>query len=190
MPHRSHRVLQRFGRRVSMSLPTADTCAFCSLDCNQTACRLTQSLCPIVLSRGMSMWSSRAQTVKQQFPGEQLAYIAALAVDASLIFGDRCKTVTYQRLQNIPSISDLDAAFARLSWQNYQELLVVHRPHSQSQQQPQHEDERGPPNYLDCVSTILTHERDVVLANSILRAAEQVGPSGCVAAVIGVLPSS
>jgi hypothetical protein len=43
--------------------------------------------------------------------GEQLAYIAALAVGAALVYGDRPKADTYKRLRTVPSIADLDRAF-------------------------------------------------------------------------------
>ena len=43
--------------------------------------------------------------------GEQLVYIAGLAVDAQIVYGDRVKADTYGRLDTIPSIVDLDRAF-------------------------------------------------------------------------------
>ena len=43
--------------------------------------------------------------------GEQLAYIAGLAVGAPLIFGDRPKELTYERLMTLPSLADLDQTF-------------------------------------------------------------------------------
>jgi hypothetical protein len=42
--------------------------------------------------------------------GEQLAYIAALAVRADVIYGDVPKAETYARLNRLP-ILQLDAAF-------------------------------------------------------------------------------
>ncbi len=51
------------------------------------------------------------QSFQRQFGGEQLAYIAALAAGAALVFGDRPKEVTYQRLMSLPSLSDLDRTF-------------------------------------------------------------------------------
>lgn len=53
------------------------------------------------------------QGLKRGVPGEQLAYVAALAVGAALVFGDRPKRETWERLL-LPSLADLDAAFA---WQ-------------------------------------------------------------------------
>lgn len=49
--------------------------------------------------------------MQEQFVGEQLAYIAALAVGASLVFGDRPKEQTFQRLMTGPSLCDLDRTF-------------------------------------------------------------------------------
>lgn len=47
-------------------------------------------------------------------PGERLAYVAALAAGAALVFGDRPKRNTYARLAALPTLAELDAAFA---WQ-------------------------------------------------------------------------
>lgn len=43
--------------------------------------------------------------------GEQLVYIAAFAVMADIVFGDRPKHDTYARLLNATSLADLDHAF-------------------------------------------------------------------------------
>lgn len=51
------------------------------------------------------------QDLQRQFMGEQLVYIAGLAVDAQIVYGDRVKADTYRRLDTIPSIVDLDRAF-------------------------------------------------------------------------------
>lgn len=134
-----------------------------------------------------------SQMVKQQFPGEQLAYIAALAIDAELVFGDRCKFITYQRLQNIPSLKDLDAAYGRLSAENYRELLHKDPPSVSASQSGRCDEADGSKNsvgHADCVRTILTKERDLVLASSMIKAAKQVGKEGRVAGVIGPFPRS
>ena len=49
-------------------------------------------------------------------PGEQLAYVAALAVGAPLLFGDRPKRETYARLATHASLSELDAFFGWQVW--------------------------------------------------------------------------
>ena len=64
------------------------------------------------------------QTAKQQYGGEQLAYIAAIAVNAELVFGDMPKEVTFRQLLGGPTLRDIDEAYARQSWLNYRELLT------------------------------------------------------------------
>lgn len=59
------------------------------------------------------------QTIAAQFGGEQLAYIAAFATGAALIFGDRPKVATFARLAALPSLRELDAAFGLQSALNY-----------------------------------------------------------------------
>lgn len=108
--------------------------------------------------------------MKKQFPGEQLAYIAALAVDAPLVFGDRPKAITYRRLLARSPIA-LDEAFGRICAQNYAEM-VPQWPHSE-----------GP--FDDCFWSILTEERNMVLAASLQRAAAEAGPGAVVAGVVG-----
>ncbi|CAL5227715.1 g10725 [Coccomyxa viridis] len=63
------------------------------------------------------------ESFQRQFGGEQLAYIAALAVGAALIFGDQPKELTYQRLMSLPSLSDLDRTFGSQAALNYEESL-------------------------------------------------------------------
>ena len=67
-------------------------------------------------------WCS--QTARQQFGAEQLAYIAAIAVGAALIHGDVPKKTTFRRLLAVPTLRELDEAYARQSWLNYRELLI------------------------------------------------------------------
>lgn len=52
------------------------------------------------------------QDLQENFASEQLAYIATLAVGADLIFGDRPKRLTYDRLLTLPTAAELDLAFA------------------------------------------------------------------------------
>ena len=63
-------------------------------------------------SRLMSCWT--VQGLCRAVPGEQLAYVAALAAGAPLLFGDRPKRETYARLGSLTSLSELDAFFG---WQ-------------------------------------------------------------------------
>ena len=66
------------------------------------------------------------QTIAAQFGGEQLAYIAAFATGAALVFGDRPKADTFARLASLPSLRELDAAFGQQSALNYR--CVKERP--------------------------------------------------------------
>ena len=50
--------------------------------------------------------------------GEQLAYVAALAIDASIVYCDRPKEATYRRLHE-QGVADLDYAFGQTAWSNY-----------------------------------------------------------------------
>lgn len=43
--------------------------------------------------------------------GEQLVYIAAFAVSAKIVYGDRVKRDTFQSLAGISSLVELDHAF-------------------------------------------------------------------------------
>lgn len=59
------------------------------------------------LAEGGGLWAQAASN----FNGEQLAYVAGLAVGAPVLFGDRPKSLTYRRLWHALSSEDLDAAF-------------------------------------------------------------------------------
>ena len=52
------------------------------------------------------------QTLQTQLPPEQLVYVAALAVQSPIIFGDQPMRVTLERLISQPSLQALDHAFA------------------------------------------------------------------------------
>ena len=69
------------------------------------------------------------QSFQRQFGGEQLAYIAALAVGAALIFGDQPKELTYQRLMSLPSLSDLDRTFGSQVRSPTSICLRIHKSH-------------------------------------------------------------
>lgn len=71
--------------------------------------------------------------------------------------------------------ADLDAAFARLSNDNYRELLAKHRG---SLYVPQ-------PDAGDCVYRILTAERNAIMAHSLRAVADVEGPAKTVVAVVG-----
>lgn len=61
--------------------------------------------------RGCGLWS------------EQLVYIAALTVEARLVYGDRPKDITYRRLYSSANAVALDRAFGDQIIQNYREYL-------------------------------------------------------------------
>ncbi|KAG2488998.1 hypothetical protein HYH03_012437 [Edaphochlamys debaryana] len=61
--------------------------------------------------------------IQTGYNGEQLAYIGALAVGAPLVFADRPKAVTYQRLFAQCSAADFDAGYARAATANYRSFL-------------------------------------------------------------------
>lgn len=110
------------------------------------------------------------------FAGEQLAYVAALAVDADLVYGDRPKRTTFERLYCLTTLADLDQAFGLAAWYNYLEQLSD-----------------GPPDrgqvYRDSVfERIMIHERDAVLCDTLRRAAQSAAatrPGSCVVGVVG-----
>lgn len=113
----------------------------------------------------------------QQFGGEQLAYIAAFATGAALVFGDRPKEATFLRLWGLPSLRDLDAAFGQQSALNYREQLTG---------RPATSDWSATPGEAEhAVERIMLRERDQVLAHSLRDAALAAGPSGTVIGVIG-----
>ena len=61
--------------------------------------------------------------VREYYRGEQLAYIAAFATGAKLIFGDRPKDITYRRLAALATSVQLDEAFGIQCEEHYRELL-------------------------------------------------------------------
>lgn len=101
---------------------------------------------------------------------EHLAYVSALSVDADLIFGDRPKLMTYQRMLLCPTLADLDAAFGLQCVSNYHDMV--------SDQQLQK-------NSDNITEKILFEERDAVLLKSLHDASLRVGPDGLVVGVVG-----
>jgi hypothetical protein len=73
--------------------------------------------------------------------------------------------------------ADLDAAFARVSTDNYRELLAKHQG---SLYVPE-------PAADDFVYRILTAERDAIMAHSLRAVADVEGPSKTIVAVVGEL---
>eukprot|EP00889_Picochlorum_renovo_P004295 jgi/Picre1/31325/NNA_006678.t1 len=56
---------------------------------------------------------------------EHLAYVAALCTDANLVYGDRPKLTTYQRMLMCPTLADLDTAFGIQCASNYHDLVPM-----------------------------------------------------------------
>lgn len=73
--------------------------------------------------------------------------------------------------------ADLDAAFARLSTDNYRELLAKHQGHSYTPPVPAD----------DCVYDILTAERDAIMAHTLRSVADVEGAATSVVGVVGGL---
>ena len=101
---------------------------------------------------------------------EHLAYVAALSVEAGLVFGDRPKMVTYRRMLCCPSIADLDAAFGIQCWSNYHDLFSD--------------------TALEKTSDVLTEkilfqERDAVLLKSLHEASVNAGEGHTIVGVVG-----
>jgi len=129
---------------------------------NKVAAELAVSPDP----RASPLWDQ----VKMQFNGEQLAYIAAFAVGATLVYGDRPKNITYQRLLSIPTVEDLDIAFADQSANNYIEIITGRPP---------------PVLEYKVFTTVMMAEREAVMCSAVADAVQKTGAGGCVVAVVG-----
>lgn len=135
----------------------------------QLGCRLREEPEP---------WATSSwQTIVHQFGGEQLAYIAAFAAGAALTFGDRPKEATFLRLAVLPSLRELDAAFAAQSALNYREQLTGSPATSDWSAAPGEREQ--------AVERIMVRERDHVLAHSLRDAALAAGPGATVVGVLG-----
>ncbi|GBF99338.1 hypothetical protein Rsub_11750 [Raphidocelis subcapitata] len=110
----------------------------------------------------------------ENFNGEQLAYVAALATGAKLAFGDRPKEITYKRLLALPSPAQLDDAYAREVLRQYCEVLGDAPPPEAAYAR-------------DAVDGIMMAEREAVMiaVASELAAAGAAEGGGGVALVVG-----
>eukprot|EP00873_Tetraselmis_striata_P027661 jgi/Tetstr1/447925/TSEL_035233.t2 len=131
---------------------------------NMAAAQLASPAWPNPLDN--PMWGQ----LTMQFDGEQLAYIAAFAVGATLVYGDRSKDITYKRLLSIPSIEDLDVAFADQSAANYLEMINGSPP---------------PVTEYKVFTQVMMAEREAVLCSAMADAAAKSGPGSCVVGVVG-----
>lgn len=117
-----------------------------------------------------SVW--KEVVASQLFYSEHLAYIAAFAVGADLVFGDRPKGITYKRMLHCPSLEDLDAAFALQSAANYHDL-VAHMQVPKDLYSP------------SLTERILIQERDAVMLQSMHDASVAAGDNSLVVGVVG-----
>lgn len=101
----------------------------------------------------------------ENFNGEQLAYVAALATGAKLAFGDRPKEITYRRLFGLPSLQQLDEAFAYEVLSQYHQILGEKKPSGSC-----------------VVDHMMMREREVVMCKV---AADLAANEGSVALVVG-----
>lgn len=116
------------------------------------------------------------EQVGESTPSEQLAYIAAFAVDAPLIFGDRPKIETYQRLLWLPSIRELDEAFSSKSRDNYKGLVQGLWPQDQLRSNDK----------SNTVDHILMTERNAILLATLEKVHLTSGRDACVVGVVGM----
>jgi hypothetical protein len=107
----------------------------------------------------------------QGLASEDLAYAAAFATGSTLVFGDRPKAVSYQRMLWRPSVADLDAAYAAQSASNYQQVLGRPPP--------------PPPAAPSVVDLVFMVERDAVLLASLHEASLAAGEGRQVVGVVG-----
>lgn len=104
---------------------------------------------------------------------EHLAYVAAFAIGARLVFGDRPKHITYQRMLWQPEVEDLDAAFGFYSIINYCDIAPSMRP----------------PNLTalhTSTDSIFIGERNAVLLDSLHKASIEAGKGRLVVGVVGL----
>jgi hypothetical protein len=120
---------------------------------------------------GSHLWHDLSQGSHALY-NEQLVYVAAFAVGACLVFGDRPKQITYSRMLWMPSIVDLDEAYGTMSSANYADL---------ASQAPQ----RRAAASTSATESALLGERDAVMLSALHTAAMQSGPGGRVVGVVG-----
>ena len=143
-------------------------------------------------------------------PTEHLVYVAALCVGIPIIFGDRPKNVTYNRLLHGSSLKDLDHAFGVHSASNYVGVLnrlgnspVVTTKNARIPDSPRstlHADtvltekcETSGPEAIsdDNFTRIVINERNRLLQHSFALAMsahspqDSSEPAGCVVGVVG-----
>eukprot|EP00803_Ostreobium_quekettii_P000587 evm.model.scf_882.5 EVM.evm.TU.scf_882.5 scf_882:18796-20208(+) len=108
--------------------------------------------------------------------GEQLAYTAAFAADAQVVFGDRPKAETWRRLSAAATVPDLDDYYAGAVELNYRGVLEPGAPRVRELDAAA----------VSTVERVLLLERDAVMCGSLAAASARVGAGGCVCGVVGL----
>ncbi|KAL4449447.1 hypothetical protein ABPG77_007091 [Micractinium sp. CCAP 211/92] len=121
---------------------------------------------------GSHLWHDLSQGSRALY-NEQLVYVAAFAVGADLVFGDRPKQITYSRMLWLPSIVDLDQAYGAMSASNYADL---------ARQQPPARRQLGS---TSATEGALLGERDAVMLSALHQASLRCGEGGSVVGVVG-----
>ena len=99
-----------------------------------------------------------------------MAYVAALAVGAPLVFGDRPKSVTFARLLASGDAATLDAAFGAQAAAYYAEVCGA-APAAFSSD--------------DAFEVCVMQERDALLYTAMRREAQQAGPDASIVGIVG-----
>ncbi|KAI3429568.1 hypothetical protein D9Q98_005655 [Chlorella vulgaris] len=129
---------------------------------------------------GSHLWNDLSQGSHSLY-NEQLVYVAAFAVGAELVFGDRPKEVTYSRMLWLPSIVDLDHAFANMSASNYKDLV---QPRAPAPPAPE-PSETMTPVLGSRAEAALLGERDAILLSAVHKASLQCGSRASIVCVVG-----
>lgn len=111
------------------------------------------------------------QQVCSSAPTEQVAYVAALMVDAPLVYGDRPKASTFTRLFASATAAQLDAAFASQCAANY-DSLTGHEP-------------EAAPAEDDCFERYVLRERNAFLYAALRSEAKAAGAGKSVVGIVG-----
>ena len=137
----------------------------------QAIAHLALKLSEIIDAHKTTLWRDLA--VNPVMYSEHLAYVAALAVGSRLVFGDRPKHVTYQRMLWKPEVEDLDAAFGLYSVSNYCDLAPSVRT-------------SYPTTLSTSTDLIFIGERNAVLLDSLHKASTEAGKGRLVVGVVGL----
>ena len=155
-----------------------------------------------------ALWWDLSRSGRSGLCSEQLAYVAAFAVGAALVFGDRPKAVTYRRMLLCPSLADLDTAFGLQVSQSVFCFCAGQRlwgfyikpraemgsadapPHPAPLQSASNYEALAPGLPLSGGSSlteeVLIRERDRVMAASLRAASLAAGAAGgCIVGVVG-----